>query len=186
MMRLRYDIHAHTCWRHDAPAPLLAQPLTPPPPPPPGALQVLNLEDNKVADWAQVELLAGMAHLHRLHLSCNPLQEVRYPGAPPPLQQQQQQQRDQQAGQQQQQPRHAFAQLHALLLGSCQLRSWSSVDQLDLFPSLQELRISGNPLLEGAKSGGRFEVGCWGWGYWWRWGWGCPGAQPRGAVHAAV
>jgi hypothetical protein len=59
-------------------------------------------------------------------------------------------------GQQAAQP---FSRLSALLLGSCSLRGWSAVDALDAFPALRELRLSGNPLLEGAKSGGRFEVG---------------------------
>lgn len=37
------------------------------------------------------------------------------------------------------------------------------VDQLDRLPRLQELRLTGNPLLEQSKTGGRFEV-CWGGG----------------------
>jgi hypothetical protein len=32
------------------------------------------------------------------------------------------------------------------------------VDELDKLPRLRELRLSGNPLVEEAKSGGRFEV----------------------------
>jgi hypothetical protein len=52
----------------------------------------------------------------------------------------------------------AFPALEALLLGGCQIASWADVNQLDRFPALRELRLSGNPLVAGAKSGGRFEV----------------------------
>lgn len=52
-----------------------------------------------------------------------------------------------------------FGCLSALFLGGCQLSGWANVDQLDRFPApLRELRLSGNPLLQGAKAGGRFEV----------------------------
>lgn len=42
--------------------------------------------------------------------------------------------------------------------------SWASVDELGRFPLLHELRLTGNPLLESAKAGGRFEVRVW---WWW-------------------
>lgn len=53
----------------------------------------------------------------------------------------------------------AFSSLEALFLGQCQLSRWQHVDELDKFPALKELRLSGNPVLANAKSGGRFEVG---------------------------
>ncbi len=54
--------------------------------------------------------------------------------------------------------RPAFAKLSTLLLGHCQISSWRCVDQLARFPALADLRLSDNPLLADAKSGGRFEV----------------------------
>lgn len=124
--------------------------------------------------------LAQLPQLARLHLSGNPLSEVCYPCAAPAcstsaggssvtgltsqvgaasgaaaLQHDQQQSQPQQ---QQQPPPQPFQHLAALFLGNARISSWASVDQLALFPSLAELRLSGNPVTEDAKSGGRFEV----------------------------
>lgn len=105
-------------------------------------LQVLSLEDNQIREWRQVAVLAALPCLCRLHLSNNPLTDLYYPDLPP----------ESNGG------RPAFAALQALLLGCCQLSQWRVVCDLDRFPALHELRINGNPLLHGAKSGGRFEV----------------------------
>lgn len=63
---------------------------------------------------------------------------------------------------QQEQLQPAFASLQALLLGDCQISSWADIDQLNKFPSVRELRLSGNPLFSaegcGAGAGRRFEV----------------------------
>ncbi|GLC39842.1 hypothetical protein PLESTB_001293600 [Pleodorina starrii] len=55
-------------------------------------------------------------------------------------------------------PLPAFPRLSAVLLGGCGVAEWGSVDQLDRFPELRELRLSGNPVLALSKTGGRFEV----------------------------
>lgn len=46
----------------------------------------------------------------------------------------------------------------ALFLGGCALDSWADVDQLDRFPALTEVRLTGNVLMQRHKTGGRFEV----------------------------
>jgi hypothetical protein len=51
-----------------------------------------------------------------------------------------------------------FSSLQALLLGNCRLSDWSAIDELNRFPALRELRVSGNPLLAATRGGGRFEV----------------------------
>jgi Leucine-rich repeat (LRR) protein len=51
----------------------------------------------------------------------------------------------------QQQP---FCNLQALLLGDCSISSWADIDQLNRFPALCELRLSGNPLFSTEASGG--------------------------------
>ncbi|KAG2428537.1 hypothetical protein HYH02_014341 [Chlamydomonas schloesseri] len=55
-------------------------------------------------------------------------------------------------------PSPPFAALAALYLGGCGIADWASVNELDRFPALKELRLSGNPVLQTSKTGGRFEV----------------------------
>jgi hypothetical protein len=45
-----------------------------------------------------------------------------------------------------------------MTLGQNQLADWQSVTELGRFPALSELRLSGNPLFDRTRSGGRFEV----------------------------
>uniref|UniRef100_A0A061RZB9 Tubulin-specific chaperone e-like n=1 Tax=Tetraselmis sp. GSL018 TaxID=582737 RepID=A0A061RZB9_9CHLO len=99
-------------------------------------LRHLSLEDNELSDWGGVESAVGeLPRLERLHLSGNCLPAVHPPKGD-----------------------HEWRCLKAITLGRNRIGSWSSIDALDRFPSLGELRLSGNPLLEGARSGGRFEV----------------------------
>lgn len=51
-----------------------------------------------------------------------------------------------------------FARLQSLNLGGNQITQWASVDALDVFPALSELRLSGNPLLPATAADARFEV----------------------------
>jgi len=109
---------------------------------------VLNLDENGVADWGQVEALEALPRLEALHLCANGLRCVRPPRGPA-----------------------AFAALRSLLLGANQLADWcaarrararaharrASVDALDAFPALAEARLSGNPVC-GAGLGARHEV----------------------------
>ena len=44
-----------------------------------------------------------------------------------------------------------------LLLGSCGITSWESVDELAKFPSLVDVRMSDNPVLLDSSMGGRYE-----------------------------
>ncbi|WIA09989.1 hypothetical protein OEZ85_010201 [Tetradesmus obliquus] len=132
------------------------------------SLQVLGLEDNAIADWAEVLRLAGLPQLRRLHLSGNPIASIAYPAHSIGLDALASQQppaaaaldKQQQQGQQQQQ--QPYGQLEALLLGNCRISSWADVDALNLLPRLAELRLSGNPLFDaeaGAAGGGRrYEV----------------------------
>jgi hypothetical protein len=153
---------------------LMPLPSAPRPPP-----QVLGLEDNELASWWEVLRLAWLPRLRRLHLSGNPIAHVWYPAAAAggvggggsgagaeaaaaaagaEAAQQQPEQQAACAAAPPPQAGAAFPALEALLLGGCRIGSWADVDQLDCFPALRELRLSGNPLVAGAKSGGRFEV----------------------------
>jgi Leucine-rich repeat (LRR) protein len=149
--------------------------------------QVLGLEDNAISSWQEVLRLAGLPHLQRLALSGNPISSMTYPAcsisitalsssSPPDAAAttqpgQEQQQADTPGASpaclapslcQQEELQPAFDSLQALMLGDCQISSWADVDQLNKFPSLRELRLSGNPLFSaegcGAGAGRRFEV----------------------------
>ena len=92
-------------------------------------LEALNLERNDVEEWSEVEKLALLPSLERLHLGGNRLRRVRYPrvhvekpGGPVP-----------------------FERLRALLLADNAIDDWDSVDALNDFPSMAEVRLTGNP-----------------------------------------
>jgi Leucine-rich repeat (LRR) protein len=51
-----------------------------------------------------------------------------------------------------------FSGLRCLLLGNNKIDSWDSVEALASFPSLTELRLSGNPLFPNGAMEKRFEV----------------------------
>jgi len=139
------------------------------------SVEVLGLEDNQISSWWEVLRLAWLPRLKRLHLSGNAIECVRYPvvaggdrsAAPTATAAA----GSTSAGSDHQQPQGqeaaaavsgpAFPALEALLLGGCKIASWRDVDEINKFPALRELRLSGNPLVADAKSGGRFEVGRW-------------------------
>jgi len=86
-------------------------------------LKALSLEDNAIEDWEEVERLAFLPSLERLHLSGNRLTRVEYPvhlmGS----------------GGGGGEGRVPFATLNALLLGNNRLDQWESVDALNDFPA---------------------------------------------------
>ena len=102
------------------------------------ALEALNLEGNCLAEWSEVETLAPLPSLTRLHLGGNRLRRVRYPsrshsdGAAP------------------------FASLRGLFLADNAIDEWESIDSLDDFPSLAEARLTGNPVTQSAAT--RHEI----------------------------
>ena len=100
-------------------------------------LVALNLERNALEDWSEVERLALLPSLERLHLGGNKLRRVCYPethaGGPVP-----------------------FEQLKALLFADNAVDEWDSVDALNDFPSLAEVRLTGNPVTESAAT--RHEI----------------------------
>ncbi|KAL4854293.1 Tubulin-folding cofactor E [Chlorella vulgaris] len=94
-------------------------------------LELLDLEDNAIACWAEVALLSRLPRLHSLLLSGNRLRTVQYTSG--------------------------FDSLTALMLGSNQLGSWEAACQLDRFPSLRDARLSDNPITAAAPSTARYQ-----------------------------
>lgn len=95
-------------------------------------LRLLNLDDNYLEDWQEVMKLSKLPSLAKLCLNGNRLTLVEYLAR---------------SG-----DRNStslpFVSLLCLYLGRNNLADWSSVDALDWFPSLQDVRLSDNPLTD--------------------------------------
>ena len=142
-MQVNLDSQSHSPSRSRSP------PRPPPRPPLLIIVQVLSLEDNALTSWSEVQRLAALPSLARLHLSNNPLADVRYALTP-----------FRQSSPDASKPEDAahsgssssssllvpFAQLQCLLLGQCGLADWGQVNELGLFPSLKDLRITGEAI----------------------------------------
>jgi hypothetical protein len=109
-------------------------------------LTALNLENNALEDWEHVERLAFLPKLERLHLGGNKLTRVAYPAhlitdaaegdaAPPAV---------------------PFALLKGLFFADNAVHEWESVDALNDFPAMAEVRLTGNPVTESAAT--RHEI----------------------------
>ncbi|KAF2928720.1 tubulin-folding cofactor E [Oryza sativa Japonica Group] len=104
-------------------------------------LRLLNLEDNHIDSWDEIVKLSYLRSLEQLHLNKNMLKHVTYPSNPPPL------------GSLGDAAVLPFEKLRVLLLGSNQIDEVLSVDSLNLFPSLTDVRLSDNPVADPAKGG---------------------------------
>ncbi|EFJ23244.1 hypothetical protein SELMODRAFT_175129 [Selaginella moellendorffii] len=96
-------------------------------------LRVLNLEGNSLESWDEMMKLSSLRSLKTLNVSGNAITKVSYP----------ENIKDQ----------WPFLQLSCLLLGKNQLADWESVDALDKFPNLTEVRLSENPIADTSKGG---------------------------------
>jgi hypothetical protein len=94
----------------------------------------LNLDENAISEWSELERLERWPSLESLHVSSNSLRSIR-----PPT------------------DTSCWPKLRTLLLAGNALDEWSSVDALDQFPCLQETRLTGNPVIE-QNPGTRHEV----------------------------
>ena len=104
-------------------------------------LEALNLEGNCLAEWSEVETLAALPNLARLHLGGNRLARVRYPSRAP---------------NEDAERRAPFASLRGLFLADNAIDEWESIDSLEHFPSLAEVRLTGNPVTQSAAT--RHEI----------------------------
>lgn len=90
-------------------------------------LRVMELSHNAISDWGEICKLAQLPQLQRLHLNDNHLGFVSYPSGGLD---------------------DAFNSLQVLLLGNNAIDGWESVNELNRFPALQEVRLDGNPLTQ--------------------------------------
>ncbi|RVW33183.1 Tubulin-folding cofactor E [Vitis vinifera] len=109
-------------------------------------LRLLNLEDNHIAEWDEILKLSQLRSLEQLHLNKNHLKHIFYPdsdaihqllngidslekGCKP------------------------FQNLHCLLLGGNNIEDLASVDSLNSFPMLKDIRLSENPVADPGRGG---------------------------------
>ncbi|KAK3222082.1 hypothetical protein Dsin_009107 [Dipteronia sinensis] len=105
------------------------------------SLQLLNLDDNSVADWNEILKLSKLRSLEKLYLNKNKLNHVHYPDKDSihePLG----------AYESHEKIYIPFQKLSCLLLGSNNIEDLASIDSLNLFPDLRDIRLSDNPIAD--------------------------------------
>ncbi|KAL8125166.1 hypothetical protein AgCh_012732 [Apium graveolens] len=109
-------------------------------------LRLLNLEDNCLADWNEILKLSQLPSLEQLHLNKNSLNCIRYP--------------DNDAIQKLASGCESFdnnvvpfPNLCCLLLGGNDIGDLASVDSLNSFPKLTDIRLSENAVTDPGKGG---------------------------------
>ncbi|KAF4368022.1 hypothetical protein F8388_002633 [Cannabis sativa] len=101
------------------------------------SLRLLNLEDNSIADWKEIIKLSLLRSLEQLHLNKNNLSCISYPD-------------HDMLDEQTDKP---FQNLRCLLLGNNNLEDLASIDTLNLFPKLVDIRLSDNPVADPGRGG---------------------------------
>ncbi|CAO2828448.1 unnamed protein product [Amaranthus hypochondriacus] len=102
------------------------------------SLRILNLDENCISDWSEVLKLSTITSLEQLHLSKNNISRVFYPLT------------ESNNGSS---SNGAFQNLHCLLLGANNIADLASVDSLNSFPRLTDVRLSENPVADPGRGG---------------------------------
>ncbi|XP_078169680.1 tubulin folding cofactor E / Pfifferling (PFI) isoform X1 [Carex rostrata] len=97
------------------------------------SLRLLNLEDNNIESWDEILKLSHVRSLEELHLNMNKLKSIYYPSSDTSC--------------------VPFEKLRCLLLGRNDIDDVVSVDALNSFPSLVDVRLSENPVSDPARGG---------------------------------
>lgn len=101
-------------------------------------LRILNLEANQISEWGEIVKLSELTSLEELHLNKNNLSQVFYPTSDSTVISF---------------TNEAFKNLRCLLLGDNNISDVDSVDSLNSFPQLTDIRLSGNPVADPGKGG---------------------------------
>ncbi|RRT82370.1 hypothetical protein BHE74_00024092 [Ensete ventricosum] len=110
------------------------------------SLRILNLEENCIESWDEILKLSYLRSLEQLHLNRNRLKHISYP-------------LDHQRPElpsdcdMQDSVIRPFENLQCLLLGSNEIDDLASIDSLNLFPRLMDIRLSENPIVDPSKGG---------------------------------
>ncbi|KRY68522.1 Tubulin-specific chaperone E [Trichinella pseudospiralis] len=95
------------------------------------SLRLLSLESNPLASWHEVLKLGSLSNLQCLFLGHTKLKEISIPQS------------------------SLFPSLRSLMLSHNEIADWNSINELNKIPSLEELSIIGNPVLNLDKSRSR-------------------------------
>lgn len=109
-------------------------------------LRVLNLEDNCIADWDEILKLSQLRSLEQLHLNLNKINRVWYPDYDTIH-------KISSGNESVEKIHRPFQNLRCLLLGSNNIEDLASIDSLNSFPSLMDIRLSENPVTDSGKGG---------------------------------
>ncbi|KAG6657042.1 tubulin-folding cofactor E isoform X1 [Carya illinoinensis] len=110
------------------------------------SLRLLNLEDNCIAEWDEILKLSWLRSLEQLHLNKNNLNRIYYLDND---------RMDELLGgnESQKESYTPFENLRSLLLGGNNIMDLASVDSLNAFPKLVDIRLSGNPVADPGQGG---------------------------------
>ncbi|WMV55138.1 hypothetical protein MTR67_048523 [Solanum verrucosum] len=110
------------------------------------SLRLLNLENNFIAAWDEILKLSQLKRLEQLFLNNNCISHIWYPDHNPLSE-----------------PPNShellgesfrpFQNLRCLLVGGNKIEDFSSIDTLNLFPNLLDIRLSENPIVDPRKGG---------------------------------
>nr|CAD1842142.1 unnamed protein product [Ananas comosus var. bracteatus] len=110
-----------------------------------GSLRLLNLEDNHFDEWDEILKLSHLRSLEQLYLNKNNLKHIFYPSKHPTTGLD-----DNNVNETSPVP---FENLQCLLLGCNKIEDLASVDSLNFFPRLTDIRLSENPIVDPAIGG---------------------------------
>nr|GMD26169.1 tubulin-folding cofactor E [Ipomoea batatas] len=110
------------------------------------SLHLLNLDDNCIDSWEEILKLSQLKSLEQLFLNHNNLSCIWYPDHG---KLHETANGDECLGK----SSKPFKNLHSLLLGNNNIKDVGSVDSLNYFPNLLEVRLSENPVTDPVKSG---------------------------------
>ncbi|KAI8568646.1 hypothetical protein RHMOL_Rhmol02G0216600 [Rhododendron molle] len=109
------------------------------------SLRLLNLEDNCIADWNEILKLSQLKSLEQLHLNKNSINRLWYPEYDTV--------HDQLGCESVETSGRPFQNLRCLLLGGNNIEDLASVDSLNSFPNLKDIRLSENQIADPGKGG---------------------------------
>nr|XP_019708382.2 tubulin-folding cofactor E isoform X2 [Elaeis guineensis] len=109
-------------------------------------LRLLNLEDNCIDSWDEILKFSYLRSLEQLHLNKNKLKHIYYPANhPSPGTLDDNYMQDTSC--------KPFEKLQCLLLGHNEIEDLASIDSLNSFPRLMDIRLSENPIVDLAHGG---------------------------------